>query len=90
MASAKKTGKPKAGDRLHHAEEVVRQHLLAAEVAAEEAAGYGSVTSAIEAAEAAVDPEHAIRSDKPAPRKRARSTTRSRGAGEKGAAGRTE
>lgn len=47
--------KPKRslGRRLH-------DRFLAAEVAAEEAAGYGSVTAAVEAAESAVDPEHEL------------------------------
>ena len=40
--------------------ERLRAHLLAAEVAAEEAAGYGWATEAVEAAEAAVDPEHEL------------------------------
>ena len=48
--------------------ERLREHLLAAEVAAEEAAGYGWATEAVEAAEAAVDPEHELGSrDKTAP-----------------------
>lgn len=48
------------GERLHHAEQVLHQHVLAAEVAAEEAAGYGSLTAAVEAAEAAVNPDHEL------------------------------
>ncbi|MBV9100004.1 MAG: hypothetical protein JO198_03045 [Candidatus Dormibacteraeota bacterium] len=65
MSAPKKKPKAKGehhgiGERLHHAEQVLHDHLLAAEVAAEEAAGYGSVTAAIEAAEAAVDPAHEL------------------------------
>jgi hypothetical protein len=45
--------KRRLGERIH-------EHLLAAEVAAEEAAGYGSPTVAVEAVEAAVDPEHEL------------------------------
>ena len=41
------------GERIH-------DHLTAAEVAAEEAAGYGWATEAVEAAEAAVDPDHEL------------------------------
>ena len=62
--------KPAAGlkstlsERLHHAEQVLHDHILAAEVAAEEAAAYGPVTTAVEAAEAAAVPEHELgRSD---------------------------
>ena len=40
--------------------ERIREHLRAAEVAAEESAGYGFVTEAVEAAEAAVNPEHEL------------------------------
>lgn len=43
--------------------ERLREHLLAAEVAAEEAAGYGWATEAVEAAEAAVEPEHELGDD---------------------------
>jgi hypothetical protein len=61
MAKKPKTDKPAGeqkpkeslGRRIH-------DHLVAAEVAAEEAAGYGSVTVAVEAAEAAVAPEHEL------------------------------
>jgi hypothetical protein len=52
--------KSSLSERLHHAEQVLHDHILAAEVAAEEAAAYGSVTTAVEAAEAAVDPEHEL------------------------------
>ena len=47
-------------ERLHHAEQVLHDHILAAEVAAEEAAAYGSVTTAVEAAEAAAVPAHEL------------------------------
>ena len=47
-------------ERLHHAEQVLHEHILAAEVAAEEAAAYGSVTTAVEAAEAAAVPAHEL------------------------------
>lgn len=46
--------------RLHRFEDAVHDRLLAAEVAAEEAAGYGSLTAAREAAEAAVNPAHEL------------------------------
>jgi hypothetical protein len=42
---------------LHKLEEKVQEHLRAAEVAMEEAAGYGEVTATIKGAEAAVDPD---------------------------------
>ena len=54
----KDTKKPKEG-----LGERVRDHLRAAEVAAEEAAGYGWATEAVEATEAAVDPEHELGKD---------------------------
>ncbi len=41
-------------------EDAVHDRLMAARVAAEESAGYGSVTAALEAAEAAVNPEHEL------------------------------
>jgi hypothetical protein len=41
-------------------EDAVHDRLLAARVAAEESAGYGSVTAAVEAAEAAVNPDHEL------------------------------
>jgi hypothetical protein len=47
-------------ERLHHAEQVLHDHILAAEVAAEEAAAYGPVTTAVEATEAAAVPEHEL------------------------------
>jgi len=58
-AEAKKR-KRGLGERIH-------EHLVAAEVAAEEAAGYGWATEAVEAAEAAVSPEHELgeQDDKP-------------------------
>lgn len=40
--------------------ERIRERLRAAEVAAEESAGYGFVTEAVEAAEAAVNPDHEL------------------------------
>jgi hypothetical protein len=46
--------------RLRRIEDAVHDRLLAAEVAAEEAAGYGSLTAAREAAETAVNPEHEL------------------------------
>jgi hypothetical protein len=51
--AGEKQPKETLGQRIH-------DHILAAEVAAEEAAGYGSVTVAVEAAEAAVVPEHEL------------------------------
>ena len=54
--------------RLRRFEDAVHDHFVAAEVAAEEAAGYGSLTAAREAAEAAINPEHELGSDdEPAP-----------------------
>jgi len=47
---------PKEG-ALHHLEHTVAEHLRAAEVAMEEAAGYGEVTAIIKGAEAAVAPQ---------------------------------
>lgn len=44
----------------HGLGERIREHLRAAEVAAEEAAGYGFVTETVEAAEAAVNPDHEL------------------------------
>ncbi len=41
-------------------EDAVHDRLMAARVAAEESAGYGSVTAAVEAAEAAVNPQHEL------------------------------
>jgi hypothetical protein len=41
-------------------EDALHDRLLAAEVAAEEAAGYGSLTAAREAVETAVNPEHEL------------------------------
>jgi hypothetical protein len=53
--------------RLRRFEDAVHDHLLAAEVAAEEAAGYGSLTAAREAAEAAVNPDHELGDGESAP-----------------------
>lgn len=52
--------KPSEGKAKHSLGERIREHLMAAEVAAEESAGYGFVTESIEAAEAAVDPDHEL------------------------------
>lgn len=49
--------------RLRRFEDAVHDRLLAAEVAAEEAAGYGSLTAAREAAETAANPEHELGGD---------------------------
>jgi hypothetical protein len=46
--------------RIQRFEEAVHDRVLAAEAAAEEAAGYGSLTAAREAAEAAVNPDHEL------------------------------
>lgn len=46
--------------RLRRFEDAVHDRLIAAEVAAEEAAGYGSLTAAREAAETAVNPAHEL------------------------------
>jgi hypothetical protein len=46
--------------RLRRFEDAVHDRLLAAEVAAEEAAGYGSLTAAREAAETAANPDHEL------------------------------
>jgi hypothetical protein len=46
--------------RLRRFEDAVHDRFLAAEVAAEEAAGYGSLTAAREAAETAVNPAHEL------------------------------
>lgn len=46
--------------RLRRFEDAVHDRLLAAGVAAEEAAGYGSLTAAREAAETAANPEHEL------------------------------
>jgi hypothetical protein len=43
--------------------ERIREHLRAAEVAAEESAGYGWVTESVEAVESAVNPEHELGTD---------------------------
>jgi hypothetical protein len=43
--------------QLHRLEHTVHDHLMAAEVAMEEAAGYGEVTATVKGAEAAVDPD---------------------------------
>lgn len=44
----------------HGLGERIREHLRAAEVAAEESAAYGWVTEAVEAVEAAVNPKHEL------------------------------
>jgi hypothetical protein len=49
--------------RLRRFEDAVHDRVLAAEVAAEEAAGYGSLTAAREAAETAVNPAHELGGD---------------------------
>ncbi len=49
--------------QLRRFEEAVHDRFLAAEVAAEESAGYGSVTAAVEAAETAVNPAHELGTD---------------------------
>ncbi len=51
--------KPSRGP-IRRLEDAVHDRLMAARVAAEESAGYGSVTAAVEAAEAAVNPEHEL------------------------------
>jgi len=48
------------GERIH-------DRVVAAEVAAEEAAGYGWATEAVEAAEAAVDPGRELGEEEPPP-----------------------
>jgi hypothetical protein len=53
--------------RLRRFEDNVHDRLLAAEVAAEEAAGYGSLTAAREAAETAANPSHELSEDEPSP-----------------------
>jgi hypothetical protein len=45
---------------LRRFEDAVHDRLLAAEVAAEEAAGYGSLTAAREAVESAANPKHEL------------------------------
>jgi hypothetical protein len=55
--------------RIRRLEDALHDRLLAAEVAAEEAAGYGSLTAAREAAETAINPDHELGDageDKPA------------------------
>jgi len=44
----------------HRVRDEIHDRLKAAEVAAEEAAGYGWATEAVEAVEAAVDPEREL------------------------------
>jgi hypothetical protein len=54
--------------RLRRFEDAVHDRFVAAEVAAEEAAGYGSLTAAREAAETAINPDHELGTDEePAP-----------------------
>ena len=51
--------KPKQDRKPHQTlGEKIHERVLAAEVAAEEAATYGALTEAVEAVEAAADPEH--------------------------------
>jgi len=57
--STEEQPKPSRGP-IRRLEDAVHDRLLAARVAAEESAGYGSVTAAVEAAEAAVNPEHEL------------------------------
>jgi hypothetical protein len=52
--------------RIRRLEDALHDRFLAAEVAAEEAAGYGSLTAAREAAETAVNPEHELGTDEEA------------------------
>ena len=49
--------------RLRRFEDAIHDRVLAAEVAAEEAAGYGSLTAAREAAETAANPKHELGGD---------------------------
>jgi hypothetical protein len=49
-----------AKGRIRRFEDAVHDRFLAAEVAAEEAAGFGSLTAAREAAETAVNPAHEL------------------------------
>ncbi len=49
--------------RLRRFEDAVHDRFVAAEVAAEEAAGYGSLTAAREAAETAANPSHELSDD---------------------------
>ena len=51
--------------RLRRLEDAVHDRFVAAEVAAEEAAGYGSLTAAREAAETAANPSHELSDDEP-------------------------
>jgi hypothetical protein len=53
--------------RLRRFEDNVHDRLLAAEVAAEQAAGYGSLTAAREAAETAANPSHKLSEDEASP-----------------------
>jgi len=55
-------GAPSRRQRLRDA---IHDRLKAAEVAAEEAAGYGWATEAVEAAEAAVDPDREVGEEEP-------------------------
>lgn len=49
--------------RLRRFEDAIHDRVLAAEVAAEEAAGYGTLTAAREAAETAANPKHELGGD---------------------------
>ena len=55
----------RAPSRLQRLESAIHERVEAAEVAAEEAAGYGSLTAAVEAAETAADPAHELGDDQP-------------------------
>ena len=52
--------KPKREKHRHRLSESIHERVVAAEVAAEEAASYGWVTEGVEAIEAAVDPAHEL------------------------------
>src|SRR5438445_482310 len=56
-------GEGEEGRRRHRFRNGLRDRVYAAEVAAEEAAGYGWATEAVEAAAAAVNPEHELGED---------------------------
>jgi hypothetical protein len=61
MAKKAKDEKPPANQPPKHTlGQRIHEHIVAAEVAAEEAAGYGSGTVTVEAVEAAVSPEHEL------------------------------
>jgi hypothetical protein len=67
MAKKTPADKPVGGGeppRRRRVREGIHDRLAAAEVAAEEAAGYGWATEAVEAVEAAIDPEHELGDEK--------------------------